>query len=198
VWAGATLAAMPPPGRDFVSVVSGLPRSGTSLVMQMLGAGGLPLLCDDARPADAHNPRGYLEYAPVKRLREDAAFLGHAVGRAVKVVVPLACALPAGAYRVVLVRRDLREVIASQDAMLGGAVAGLSAQRLAVIYAAQLQELEAWARGRPQVRLLCLEHAELLREPPRAASSLAAFLGGGLDVEAMAAAVDPSLHRQRA
>lgn len=188
---------MPPTRRAFVSVVSGLPRSGTSLVMQMLGAGGLPLLCDDARPADAHNPRGYLEYAPVKALRHDAAFLERAVGRAVKVVVPLACALPAGAYRVVLVRRDLREVIASQDAMLGGSAAGLSAERLGAIFAAQLEELETWARERPQVRLLSLEHAGLLRDPLAAARALAGFLGGGLDVEAMAAAVDPALHRQR-
>jgi hypothetical protein len=188
---------MPVTGRDFVSVVSGLPRSGTSLVMQMLGAGGLPLLCDDVRPADAHNPRGYLEYAPVKRLRDDATFLERAVGRAVKVVVPLACALPAGPYRLVLVRRDLREVIASQDAMLGGLAPGLSAERLAAIFAAQLRELEEWAGARPQVRMLRLEHAELLGEPLRAARTLAGFLGGGLDIGAMAAAVDPALHRQR-
>ena len=114
---------MAPATRDYVTVVSGLPRSGTSLLMQMLAAGGLPVQSDDERPPDRHNPRGYLEYAPVKRLRDDASFLGGAVGRVVKVVVPLVCALPvrlpngvALDYRVVLVTRDPREVVASQDA----------------------------------------------------------------------------------
>ena len=189
--------------RDFVTVVSGVPRSGTSLVMEMLEAGGLPLLADEGRPPDAHNPRGYFEYEAVKRLRDDASFLEKAVGCAVKVVVPLACALPAGIggeplrYRVVLLRRDLRQVVASQDAMLAaGDPGGLSPARLAEIFAAQLAELEAWAGAAPERRLLPVEHADLLKDPGAAARRLAEFLGGGLDAAAMAAAVDPDLHRQ--
>src|SRR5512134_4034770 len=104
-----------------ITVVTGLPRAGTSLVMQMLVAGGVPILVDGARPADADNPRGYLEFAPVKRLREDASWLPRARGRAVKVVVPLVCDLPPSErYRVLLVERDVREVLASQRTMLAG------------------------------------------------------------------------------
>jgi hypothetical protein len=190
--------------RDYVTVVSGLPRSGTSLLMQMLTAGGLPVQSDDERPPDRHNPRGYLEYAPVKRLREDASFLVGAVGRVVKVVVPLVCALPAQLpngvaldYRVVLVTRDPREVTASQDAMLGGAdPSGLGTSRLVEIFTQQLGEFDDWQRARA-VRLLRLEHAGLLQRPAAAAASLSGFLDGGLDVEAMAEAGDPALHRQR-
>jgi len=201
-----TLALMGPAQRDYVTVVSGLPRSGTSLVMQMLAAGGLPVLADELRQPDAHNPRGYFEYSAVKRLREDASFLAAAVGRAVKVVVPLACALPARlpggeelGYRVVLVRRELCEVLASQDAMLGGSnPGGLSGSRLAEICSTQLEEFEAWAAGRRRLRLLCVEHAQLLREPRRAAAELSQLVGGGLDLETMAAAVDPALYHRRA
>jgi hypothetical protein len=190
---------MPNPECDWITVVCGVPRSGTSLVMQMLAAGGLPVLADDARPPDAHNPRGYLEYAPVRGLRRDAGWLPLARGRAVKVVHALVSALPEGfEYRLVLVRRDLREVVASQDAMLGAERAPApTAERLAEVFAAQLTELDAWLAARPHVPVLRLEHAALLADPSGAAAGLSVFLGGGLDEAAMAAAVDPALHRQR-
>lgn len=193
-----------PATRAYVTVVTGLPRSGTSLLMQMLVAGGLPAQSDDRRPPDPHNPRGYLEYDPVKRLRRDASFLAGAVGRVVKVVVPLVCALPARLpsgvafdYRVVRMARDPREVVASQDAMLGGEdPSGLGTARLQEIFAQQLAELDAWQRvGR--VPVLPLEYAAVLKRPSEAAASLAGFLDGGLDLPAMAAAVDPELRHQR-
>lgn len=192
-----------PTTREYVTVVTGLPRSGTSLLMQMLAAGGLPAKSDDRRPPDLHNPRGYLEFEPVKRLRGDASFLAGAVGRAVKVVVPLVCALPArlpsGAaldYRVVRVVRDLREVVASQDAMLGGEdPSGLATARLLEIFAQQLCELDAWQRA-GRVPVLQLDYAAVLKRPSKAAASLSEFLDGGLDVPAMAAAVDPALQHQ--
>lgn len=184
---------------DAVTVVSGVPRSGTSLVMQMLGAGGHALLVDDARPADIHNPRGYYEFAPVKRLRDDASWVAGAAGRAVKVVHTLVEFLPPGhEYRVILVRRDLREVVASQNAMLAGAgPAAPPPDRLAEIYAAQLAELERWLAERGNVRVLALEHRRLLREPLAVARELSRFLGGALDVPRMAAVVDAALHRRR-
>jgi len=182
-------------------VVTGVPRSGTSLLMQMLAAGGLPLLCDDSRPADPDNPRGYFELAAVRRTRSDARWVTRAAGRAVKVIHALVPALPPDRpYRVILVRRDLREVVASQEAMLrrrGAAPAGPPPERLAELYAAQLDELVAWLRRTPGFALLEVEHARLLDCPAREAARLAEFLGGGLDCGAMAAAVDPGLHRQR-
>ena len=186
-------------GRDYVTVVSGVPRSGTSLLMQMLVAGGLPPLADGTRCPDTHNPRGYFEYAPVKRLRRDASWVPRALGRAVKVVHALVPALPSElAYRVVLVRRDLREVVASQRAMLGAvAPTGPGPERLAEIFAAELAELERNCDER-RLPLLGLGYAAILRDPARAASQLAAFLGGGLDEGAMAHAVEPSLRHHHA
>ena len=181
--------------RRFVTIVSGLPRAGTSLVMQMLGAGGLPLLVDETRPADADNPRGYCEYAPVKRLASDTAWFDRARGSAVKVVAPLLRHLPAS-HEV----RALDEVIVSQEAMLahrGAAGAGgLAPERLAEIYAAQLDEAR---HGLAAVRrpTLDVSHAALLRDAAPVAAAIDAFLDGGLDREAMARAVDPLLHRQR-
>lgn len=187
------------PTRNWITVISGVPRSGTSLVMQMLAAGGYPLLCDDARPPDVHNPRGYLEYAPVKALRRDTSWLPEARGRAVKVIHALASVLPEGFdYRLVLVRRDLHEVVASQEAMLPRPLEdGLGAERLVEIFSAQLAELDAWLAGQPHFRVLRLDYAALLTEPRAAAAELAAFLEGELDTEAMAAAVDPALYRQK-
>ena len=184
-----------------ITIVSGVPRSGTSLLMQMLGAGGHPLLVDDARPADAHNPRGYFEYAPVKALARDSSWLGQAEGRALKVIHLLVSQLPDGFdYRVILVHRDLQQVVSSQDAMLASdrdASAAPTATRLAEIYAIQLAELDAWLESRPRFRVLRVEHAALLASPATAAREIAAFVGLGLDPGAMAASVDRALHRQR-
>lgn len=188
---------------SFATIVSGLPRSGTSLVMQMLGAGGMPLLVDGARTPDADNPRGYFEHAAVKRIRDDARFVSEAIGRALKIVVPLVMHVTATVpLRVLFVERDLREVIASQERMLarsGSAEAGaIDPSRLAAIFERQIAEAKAFLAARSDCALLALEHAALLRDPHAAAASIDDFLGGGLDRGAMAAVVDPALHRQRA
>lgn len=187
-----------------IVIVSGLPRSGTSLVMQMLAAGGLALLADDARPPDPDNPRGYLEYASVRRLRSDATWLAAARGRALKVVAPLVQDLPPGErYRVLLVRREIAEVMASQRAMLarrGAPASPLAEERsLAARFAAAVAATERWLEAQPHVAWCALAHAELLGDPAAASRRIAAFLPSArLDAEAMAAVVDPALHRQRA
>ena len=102
-----------------IVVVSGLPRSGTSLMMQMLQAGGMPLLTDGRRAADGDNPKGYCEFEPAKRLKDDASWLGAAEGRAVKLVSALLFDLPPERrYRVIFMTRDLDEVLASQRDLL--------------------------------------------------------------------------------
>jgi hypothetical protein len=184
-----------------VTVVTGVPRSGTSLVMQMLAAGGIPPLCDGERPPDQDNPRGYFEYAPAKSLARDASWLALARGRALKLAHTLVPALPSGPrYRVLLVRRRLDEVLASQRAML--ARAGESPDedgdaRLAPALAAQLERLERWLDARADVAWLALEHRELVHAPAPACERLARFLGGGLDADAMSACADPALHRHQ-
>jgi hypothetical protein len=171
--------------------------------MQMLRAGGVPVLSDALRPPDADNPRGYLEYAPVLRIATDASWVAQAHGKAVKVVYALLRQLPPGfEYRVLWMRRRLDEVIASQEQMLARRGAppegGLSRERLAAVFAAQLAETEAWLAQQPSFRVLALDYGEVVADPQPAAHAIDALLGGGLDREAMAGAVDPQLHRQRA
>ena len=102
-----------------IVVVSGLPRSGTSLMMQMLQAGGMPLLIDDLRPADTDNPNGYWEYEPVKRLQQDNSWIPQAEGKAVKVVSALLQYLPPQhTYKIIFMQRPMQEVLASQTVML--------------------------------------------------------------------------------
>jgi hypothetical protein len=187
-----------------IVVVSGLPRAGTSLVMQMLAAGGHAILVDDSRGPDADNPRGYFEYTPVRRVREDASWLPRARGRALKIVVPLVRDLPPGErYRVILVERDLREVMASQQAMLvrrGHAPEAPEREaHLGSLFVRALGEVERWLAAQDNVAWIAVAHAGILRDPRAEAERIAAFLPEArLDVAAMAAVVEPGLHRQRA
>ena len=186
---------------NFVTIVSGLPRSGTSLMMQMLAAGGMQAITDGQRAADQHNPRGYFELDAVKHTRTDHSWLAHAEGKAVKVVHLLLPHLPIDReYRVIFMQRDLIEIIASQRAMLqqqGRPTANLADSRLAEIFGNQLSDVRRWLSQNPNFRVLYLQHRDVIEMPLTAAQQIASFLGGGLDPERMAAAVEPSLYRQR-
>ncbi len=188
------------PARDFVTVVSGVPRSGTSLMMSMLVAGGLAPLKDDVRAPDEDNPRGYFELELVKRLKQDSSWVDRAVGRVVKVVHAHLKDLPRGRlrYRVVLMRRDMGEVLRSQKKMLerrGKAGGSLSDARVAELLTRQLEELRRWMDGEPSFSHLVADYNDLLRDPRSGARAVDSFLGGGLDEEAMVRQVDPRLYR---
>ena len=167
-----------------VLVVSGLPRSGTSMAMQMIHAGGVEALTDQERQADADNPRGYFEYERVKALRNDKTWLDEAQGKVVKIIHMLLLELPTDRpYKVVFMERELGEVLASQSKMLerlGRSGAALAPARLRAVYEAQLP------------------YADAVAQPAAQAARIQAFLGGSLTLDAMVAAVDPSLHRNRA
>lgn len=193
---------MTPVDSDLITVVSGLPRSGTSLMMKMLEAGGLPPLTDHIRSADEDNPRGYYEFERVKKLKEDRAWLPEARGRAVKVISALLAHLPADyEYRVIFMRRNMSEILASQRQMLmrrGQPADAISDAEMAALFDRHLQQIETWLAGQPNMRALYVNYNELVAAPLAGAQRVNAFLGGRLDVEAMAAAVDTGLHRQRA
>jgi hypothetical protein len=187
---------------DFITVVSGLPRSGTSMMMQMLVAGGMPAVSDGLRTADADNPRGYFELEAVKKLKTDSAWLAGARGHAVKVISMLLYELPADyEYRVIFMLRDMDEILASQNEMLkrrgsAGADSGDAAMRQHL--EAHLKKVRAWLAGRKNFRVLYCEHRELLSAPAEQARRVAEFLGTGLREQAMVQEIDPALHRNRA
>jgi cystathionine beta-lyase len=187
--------------RSWVTIVSGAPRSGTSLAMQVLAAGGIPACSDGARSPDRSNPRGYLEHRALRRLGDDPAadeVVRRAAGLALKVVHARVERLPEGpAYRVLWMERSVADVVASQSRMLRAQGLaedeGLGAERLAEVLVAQLAEARAALEARDDVRLLPVDSAGLAADPVAASRAIAAFLGGGLDQAAMARAVVPGL-----
>ncbi len=196
-------AEMPPLAESLV-VVTGLPRSGTSMLMQMLAAGGMDVLSDGLRAADEDNPRGYLETERVKTLPRDSRWLFEGRGSAIKIVAPLLAALPPDLpCRVILGERDLDEVLDSQQRMMQHRNQPLAAtpERRGMLkdeYARTLGRVKAVLARRPRTGLLVIEHRRAISDPAGTAARLNEFLGGGLDVAKMAAAIDPMLHRSRA
>jgi hypothetical protein len=184
-----------------VTIVSGLPRSGTSMLMQMLAAGGMPVLCDQLRTPDEDNPRGYFEFEPVKRTRKDNQWVVGAVGKAVKLVHLLLPHLPGGYnYRVVFMHRDVHEVLASQQLMLqrsGRRGTDLPPERLVEVFADQVRRVLDWAARQSHVAVLRVDYREVIDDPAVQAKRINTFLGGTLDEAMMAGAVDRSLYRRR-
>ena len=185
-----------------ITVVSGLPRSGTSLMMQMIAAGGMPILSDGERRADDDNPRGYYEWERIKQLPREPECIAEAEGKVVKVISQLLFALPAGRdYRILFMQRPLTEVVASQAEMIrrrGTTGAGLPPAALIAGLTAHLNQANAWLKDKTNLTVHWIEHQAVLREPLRTAELIQQFLGCPLDVIAMSQQVDPSLHRQRA
>jgi hypothetical protein len=186
---------------DFITIVSGLPRSGTSLMMQMLAAGGLQALTDGVRWPDMDNPRGYHEWEPVKRLREAPGCIVEAEGKAVKVISSLLAALPARhSYRVLFMQRPLEEIQASQAAMirrLGTAGPSMSEAELAAALRAHLAQVRGWLERQAHMKVAWVDYHGLLARPLEESARLRAFLGLSLNEARMAESVDPSLYRQK-
>jgi predicted AlkP superfamily phosphohydrolase/phosphomutase len=182
-----------------IYIVSGLPRSGTSMLMQMLRAGGLQTVTDDKRLSDDHNPQGYLEDDRVKRLHLDNNWLQEAEGKAVKVVAPLLQFLPQGfSYKIIYIHRDLNEVLQSQLKMLGRAGDGRTfPAALADGVAKQAEKAQSWMKAQPNVATLELHYRQVVEDPADAADRIASFLGENLDTDAMTAAVNAALYRNK-
>jgi Sulfotransferase domain len=191
---------MTAPDRPFLTIVSGLPRSGTSLMMKMLEAGGLPVLVDNVREADVDNPRGYYEFEPVKALKSDASWVAPALGKAVKMVYLLLMDLPSDQeYRILFMRRNLEEVLASQKAMLDrmGKPSPLDDAKMAALFRDGLARFEGWVKDRPNFHVLDVSYNGLVTDPAPIITEVDRFLGGGLDRHAMSRVVDPTLYRNR-
>ena len=192
-----------------VVIVSGLPRSGTSMAMKMLEAGGIAVLTDGIRSADISNPKGYYEFESVKQLDKngDTAWLRGARGKAVKIISFLLTYLPeTHNYSVVFMQRDLEEVIASQNKMLvergeapdGAGGPGENDARMLALYRQHLDKVMRFLAHRRCFRLLKVNYGDAMAHPAVEARRISDFLGGRLDVDRMAAVSDPALYRNRA
>jgi hypothetical protein len=187
--------------QEDVVIVSGLPRSGTSMMMQMLAAGVMPVLTDGTRAADEDNPRGYFELEKVRRLREDAGWLDGARGHTVKIVSHLLSALPPDrTYRILFMERPMGEILKSQTAMLERTDPDgrrTPHHRMATVYRDQLAGIRRVLLAHEErISILGVPYHAVLEDPGAAAARVNGFLGGTLDERAMAAAVDPALRRQ--
>ncbi len=190
-------------GHDFVTVVSGLPRSGTSLMMRMLDAGGLPPVADGEREADTDNPRGYYELERVKQLpKGDVAWVEQARGKVVKVISALMVYLPANyEYRVIFMKREMQEILASQRKMLERRNEDpdrLSDEMLSTLFEKHLEEAESWMASRESsLKVLRVSYNEIVREPEPLVTEIDEFLGLSMDRSKMLEVVEPRLYRQR-
>jgi hypothetical protein len=191
-----------PKSQEFITVVSGLPRSGTSMMMKMLEAGGLPPLTDNLRTADEDNPKGYFEFERVKKMPDgDISWVEDAQGKAVKVISALLEHLPpAYTYRVLFMQRKIDEILVSQKQMLvrsGKPTDQVSDEQLAEMYGKHLAKVKAWLDEQTNFSVNYLDYNAMLADPTKYARQVNQFLDNSLNPQEMAGVVDPNLYRQR-
>jgi hypothetical protein len=184
-----------------ITVVSGLPRSGTSLMMQMLEKGGMEILTDHVRKADVNNEKGYYEYERVKSIRKDNSWMKEADGKAVKIITQLLPYIsPDYEYAVLYMVRPMEEILRSQKRMrehLPGAGKGVDREVLEQSYARQVQRVQHWMENHPKMRTLYVYCPEVLSHPLEKAKEIRSFLGISLNAEAMTSVVDVTLWHQK-
>ncbi len=185
-----------------ITIVSGLPRSGTSMMMQMLEAGGIQPLKDDIRTPDDDNPKGYYEFERVKQIAQDQAWLADARGHVVKMVSALLTQLPSSyQYKIVFMRRNMDEILASQKVMLARKQQPqdkVADEKMAALFRTHLATVEKWLAEQPNIQVLYVHYNEMLQDPATHVQEINQFLGGRLDSAKMVGVVDRKLYRERA
>jgi hypothetical protein len=188
--------------RDSILIVSGLPRSGTSMMMKMLEAGGISVMTDKLRVADTNNPNGYYEFERVKQLKDgDFDWLEEAHGKVVKIITALITSLPANySYKVIFMQRDLLEVLASQRKMLGRLGKPedkVGDEQMAKIYQGHLRNVETWLKHQSNIELLNINYNQMIDDSANQILLINQFLGGELDTQAMFGVINKDLYRER-
>jgi len=191
----------PAPVQKEIVVVSGLPRSGTSMMMKMLEQGGLQVVTDSLRTADDDNPNGYYEFETVKQMPSgQTAWLDGAQGKVVKVISALLEYLPSKYhYKVIFMERAIGEVLASQKKML------VNRQEESTISDAEMQDqfqkhvaaAKYWLARQPNLSVLYVDYNKMLAAPDPLCQTIADFLDMGLDVDKMRAVPNERLYRNR-
>jgi hypothetical protein len=186
---------------ETITIVSGLPRSGTSMMMKMLAAGGLEPLIDNIRIADEDNPKGYFEFERVKQIEHDKAWLEDARSRVVKLISALLKHLPTSyQYKVIFMRRAMSEILASQRQMLirrGEPTDKVPDDKMAAMFNKHVTQVEAWLAEQPNIDVLYVNYNEVMKDPRPHAERINTFLGGSLAVADMIEVVDRALYRQQ-
>jgi len=186
---------------ESIIVVSGLPRSGTSLMMQMLAAGGIEVVTDGQRKSDDDNPRGYYEDERVKSMGRDNRWLGQARGKAIKVISALLFHLPCRwSYKTILMERDLDEIIRSQDKMLSRRDAHTPDSDAAVMadkFSTHLDQVRAWLAQQPNLDVVFVPYRAVIEAPETQAHRVQELVRRPLDIDNMVQVVDPTLYRSR-
>jgi len=184
-----------------ITIVSGLPRSGTSMMMKMLAAGGVEPLTDNLRTADEDNPKGYFEFERVKQIEHDKSWLEDAQGRVVKLISALLKHLPSSyRYKVIFMRRAMPEILASQRQMLirrGEPADTVPDEKMAAMFEKHVAQVESWLAVQPNVDVLYVSYNEVMKDARPHAERINVFLGGALKVDEMVSVVDRALYRQQ-
>lgn len=187
--------------RQVITVVSGLPRSGTSMMMSMLEAGGIPVLTDNLREPDEDNLKGYFEYEQVKQIEEDQSWLPQAEGKVVKLISALLKHLtPDYQYKIIFMRRRIEEILASQKRMLerrGEPTDTVPDDLMAQLFDNHIQEVQAWMESQPNIDYIEVDYNKALENPEEEIKRVNVFLDGDLDESEMMKIIEPRLYRQR-
>ena len=185
---------------EIITIVSGLPRSGTSLMMQMLDKGGMEVVTDNIRAADQDNPKGYYEFEKVKKIKEDVSWLKDTRGKAFKMVSMLLYDLPPEEkYKVIFMNRNMSEVLASQRKMLDrlNKESGPDDDEMGELLNAHLSKTYHWLDHKPGIDVLYVSYNDLMADPAKTVKEINEFLDVGLNEEGMAGVIDTSLYRNR-
>ena len=184
-----------------IIVVSGLPRSGTSMMMKMLAQGGVPVITDELRRADDDNPNGYYELEVVRQLRDgNTTWLKEANGKGVKIISSLLEYLPPDhEYKIIFMERDTRETLVSQKKMLDhrGEEPKMSDQEMEQQFQTHLAALKPWLVRQPNMEVLYVNYNTLMSEPASACQKVMDFLELPLDKTQMLSVPDSQLYRNR-
>lgn len=186
--------------KDFIAIVSGLPRSGTSMMMRMLDSGGMEVVTDNIRKPDQDNPAGYYEFEKVKKIKDDSTWLDSIYGKVVKMVSMLLYSLPSDKpYKVIFMKRDMTEILISQKIMLERKRAkdAKSDEEMAGCFIKHLNEIEKWLGEQTNMNVLYVNYNDIVENPVKNARLVNEFLECNLNIEKMAEAVDKSLYRNR-
>ncbi|KUJ80071.1 sulfotransferase family protein [Ruegeria profundi] len=185
----------------FLTVVSGLPRSGTSMMMRMLEAGGIPPVTDKLRRPNDDNPLGYYEFEPVKDLQKDSSWVPGMHGKALKIIYKLVYDLPHDVpYRILFMQRDLAEVVRSQEKMLEreGLDSGREQRQTIIqLFQSEVINFRNWVATQQNIEMHVADYGNILKDPFEEVTKISEFLGADLDKHAMAQVVDPALYRNR-